>query len=216
MKPTATVARRGMTLIEVCVSVAMLGTFLGSLLLVLEEGTRSARSGMARQSIEGRARRTLDRIAGELASAVADSLTPNPTAPYGSQNLSFQRVGTYSEGAMEEGELVSFELELDEGELDDNQDNDGDGLIDERRLVLTREPEGGEPVTSVIAHGIAELLEGESANGLDDNGNGLKDEAGLSFQRTNNRLIVRLTVEQMDSEGNHLVRTLQTTVRLRN
>jgi hypothetical protein len=112
--------------------------------------------------------------------------------------------------------VVTFSLALEDGELDDGVDNNGNGLVDERKLLMTREPEGGEPLTSALAHGVRELAEGETANGLDDNGNGLKDEAGLSFERKNGRLIVRLSLEQRDGEGHLLVRSLQTSVRLRN
>lgn len=207
---------RGMSLVEVVLSLAMLGTFMGSLVLVLEQGSRSARMGMARQSLEGLTRRTLDRMASDLVGAVADSLAPNPAAPYGSSSLTFQRIGAYEGGALQWGELVTFALWLDDGELDDGADNDGDGLIDERKLVMTREEGGAEPTSSVLVHGVRELTEGETANGLDDNGNGLKDEAGLSFERESGRLVVRLSLEQHSREGGNLVRTLQTSVRLRN
>jgi len=207
---------RGMSLIEVVLSLAMLGTFLGSLVLVLGQGSRSARMGMARGSIEGLARRMLDRMASELVGAVADSLDPNPAAPYGSSSLTFQRIGAYAGGALQWGELVTFAVALDDGELDDGTDNDGDGLVDELKLVMTRKEEGAEATSSVLVHGVRELLEGETANGLDDNDNGLKDEAGLSFEREGGRLVVRLSLEQHSREGGALVRTLQTSVRLRN
>ncbi|MSR61887.1 MAG: hypothetical protein EXS08_05530 [Planctomycetes bacterium] len=208
--------RQGMSLVEVAVSLATLGTFLGALILVLGQGSRSARTGMARQSIEGLARRTLDRMATELVGAVADSLSPDPVAPYGSSSLSFQRIGAYASGAVQWGELVSFSLALDDGELDDGNDNNGDGMVDERKLVMTREEDGADPVSSVLVHGVRELFEGETANGLDDNGNGLKDEAGVSFEHQNGRLILRMSLEQHDNDGGCLVRTLQTSVRLRN
>ena len=205
-----------MTLIELVIAMAMLGTFLGSLVLVLDRGSDAARAGMARQSVDGLARRTLDRMAAELVGAVADTLTPSASAPYGSSTLAFQRIGAYADGALQWGELVTFALALDDGELDDGKDNNGNGLVDERKLLMTREPEGGEALTSVIAHGVRELAEGEVSNGLDDNGNGLKDEAGLSFEHKSGRVIVRLSLEQCDMDGKHLVRTLQTSVRLRN
>ncbi|MEQ1892117.1 MAG: hypothetical protein ABL998_06210 [Planctomycetota bacterium] len=61
-----------------------------------------------------------------------------------------------------------------------------------------------------------ELAEGELDDGDDDNGNGLVDEEGLSFERTGGRLVIRLSLESLDSNGNSLVRTVQTSVRLRN
>ena len=50
-------ARRGFTLVEVLVTTTLVGSFLGSLLLVVGAGTRAARTGMARQSADGQARR---------------------------------------------------------------------------------------------------------------------------------------------------------------
>jgi prepilin-type N-terminal cleavage/methylation domain-containing protein len=103
MKPART-RTRGFTLVEVVVSLAMLGTFLGSLILVLGQGSSAARAGMARQSVDGLTRRTLDRLASELVGAVTGSLTPDPGAPYGSAALTFQRVGAYADGALQWGE----------------------------------------------------------------------------------------------------------------
>lgn len=206
----------GFSLLEVLISMAMLGAFMGSLILVLSRGTQAANAGMVHQSLEGRARRTLDRLASTLIAAVAETLDPDPVAPFGGSTLSFQNLAGLEEGEVQWGTLAQIALGLDDGELDDGTDNNSNGLIDERKIVFTLDPEGEAQGTAVWAHGVSELLEGEIANGIDDNENGLKDEAGLSFQHSGGRLILRLSLEEMDRGGTLLVRTLETTVRLRN
>lgn len=207
--------RAGFSLVEVLISMAMLGGLLGTMLMVVLSGSATARVGMARQTIEGAARRTLDRIATELVSAGVETLDPVPSAPWGSDQLTFQPIEGF-DGDVVWGAPRSFSLALEEGELDDGLDNNDNGLADERVLVFTRDPGGAEELATIWAHGIRELAEGELDNGEDDNGNGLADEAGLSFVQVQNRLVVRLSLEELDADGNRLVRTVETSVRLRN
>jgi len=205
---------RGFTLLEVLIALAMLGTFFGSLLLVVSRGSSTAQSGMEHQSLEALARRTLDRMARELSGAGSGTLTPAPVAPWGSDHVTFQCVAGYAAGAVQWDVPASFSLELDEGELDNGTDDDGDGLVDERQLVYTRDPLGAAERT-VLVHGVCELSEGELDNGADDNGDGLRDEAGLAFQRASGVLTVRLSL-QSSARGATAVRSLQTRIGLRN
>ena len=76
-----------------------------------------------------------------------------------------------------------FEFVYDPDEVDDGQDNNGNGLIDEGRIVWTRNVGAPDERSVVLCHQVREYLEGEVPNGLDDNGNGLVDEKGLSFER---------------------------------
>ena len=108
---------------------------------------------------------------------------------------------------------LSFEYEI--GELDDGLDNNGNGLIDEGRLVLT-ENAGLTNDRRVITRWVAELLEGELDDGLDNNGNGLVDEPGFLVERIGESLIVRVTLQKRDAEGRLMTRTARTSVRLRN
>lgn len=111
---------RGFSLVEVLISITMLGGLLGTMLMVVLSGSAAASTGMARQSIEGAARRALDRIAGELVSAGAETLDPDPLAPWGSSNLTFQPIDGF-DGDVVWGDPRSFGLALEEGELDDSQ-----------------------------------------------------------------------------------------------
>lgn len=217
MRARRTSSRQGFSLLELLLSMATLGTFFTTMILVMGQGSKAARSGMARQSIEGLARRTIDRMATELMGAVVESLDPaSPTKPWGSSALTFQRIEGYSAGAVQVGDVVRFSLELEDGETDDGVDNNGNGLIDERKLVYTRDVDGLTPVSVVLAHGVREYLEGELPNGEDDNGNGLQDEAGLSFELDGGRLVLRLSLAERNARGEEQVYTVQTSVRLRN
>ena len=216
-RSSARSSRAGFSLLEILISLTMLVTFTGSLLLVLFTGTKTAHTGMARQGVESLARRTMDRIAAELVSSGTSVLVPNPTGAFGSATLTFQCVeGLGANNNAAWGTPRKLALQLEEGENDDGVDNNGNGLVDERALVWTIDPGGAGEQSTIWAHGVREYLEGESPNGLDDNGNGLLDERGLSFVRQAGLLTIRLSLEQVDTERNHLVRTVQTTLRLRN
>jgi hypothetical protein len=65
-------------------------------------------------------------------------------------------------------------------------------------------------------NGVREALEGEAFNGLDDNGNGLVDERGLAIELDGDVLTVHLSLERRGPDGAPIVRTQQTSVRLRN
>jgi hypothetical protein len=62
---------------------------------------------------------------------------------------------------------------------------------------------------------VGELGEGETANGADDNGNGIIDEGGFNVFQDGDVLYLRLSLEEPGEDGS-IVRTLETSVRLRN
>jgi hypothetical protein len=150
-----------------------------------------------------------------LVSAGAETLDPDPVAPWGSQTLTFQTIEGF-DGEIVWGLPQTLALVMDLGETDDGRDEDGDGLIDERALVHTRAAGSADELSTTLIRGVRELAEGELANDEDDNENGLTDEQGLSFVHTGGRLLIRLTLEDIDSTGNSLIRTAETSVRLRN
>ena len=77
------------------------------------------------------------------------------------------------------------------------------GLFNERRVVLSR--------------WVSEFMENEIEGNLaDDNGNGLEDERGLSFDFSDGRLTIRLTLQQEDRDGFLITRSLSRTLTLRN
>jgi hypothetical protein len=191
----------------------LLAPFLGALALALSTATGAAGASLSAQELEGRAHRALARIAAELAGAEAGTLMPDPSAPFGSSRLVFQRAGA---GGAAPRPTLEIGLELEPGERDDDIDNDGDGLVDEQQLVYTVESQDAVSRRAVWAHGVAGRLEGELRNGADDNGNDLVDERGLCFVRAQGCVTIRLSLAARERGGGVLVRTVETAVRLRN
>ena len=89
---------------------------------------------------------------------------------------------------------LSVALVMDDGEFDYGADDDGNGLVDERKLVLTLNVGTGSQRQITLCRGIPSLYPGEMNNGIDDNGNGVVDENGFSVQRVGDLLYVRLAV----------------------
>src|SRR5262249_41383601 len=95
-------------------------------------------------------------------------------------------------------------------------DDDGDGLVDERNLVMTRNVGTANEVSIVLCHDVARWYPGEISNVADDNGNGVVDESGFNVQRTGDLLTIRLCIEQPTAGGQKISATAETGVVLRN
>jgi hypothetical protein len=105
---------------------------------------------------------------------------------------------------------------MDVGELENGLDDDGDGIIDEGRVILTRDFLGAEELSVVLAHDVRSRFEGELANGLDDNGNGLVDERGFCMTLQDGLLVLRLSIAGRSPEGTRTTSTVETSVHFRN
>jgi hypothetical protein len=202
----------GYTLVELLIS----SCFLASLLLIAGFATdrtmSSFRERRAEQESVVAANRVLQRIANELTFAASGGLGPATLAGTGSERIEYRLpVGGGTFGAAR-----TLALELEEGELDNDRDDDGDGLIDEQRIVWIEDEGGGAERRTTFSTGVAEYLDGELANGLDDNANGLRDERGLSFVREGDAVRIRLTVLYRSPSGVARARTLETLVFPRN
>jgi hypothetical protein len=207
-------ARAGFTLTEARIATALMVLLMSSAVLAARGGMGAFRATQDASDAETRVRRALDRVAFELLSAGASELQPNPDGDFGTADLQFRKAVGLAGTAPLWGQPLSVAFEYAPGEADDGVDNDGNGLVDDGLLVLTRDP-GGDERRVVLCRGVAELLEGELANGADDNGNGVSDEAGFNVHRVGDVLWIRLSVEEPLETGT-LVRTLETSVRLRN
>lgn len=217
-------ARAGFTLVEAVMATALLVLLMSSAILAAKGGQGAFRATQNATDVETRVRRALDRMAMELLS-VGD-LSPIPSQ-FGTDDLTYWRVRPWDWDGNGSGfgdsvaglnvlwddqDRLAFEYEPDE--TNDGTDQDGDGLIDEGCVVLTRDV-GGNERRIVLCSGVRELLEGEAANGADDNGNGVVDEMGFNIHRIGDVLYLRLSLEQPGETGS-IVRTLETSVRLRN
>jgi prepilin-type N-terminal cleavage/methylation domain-containing protein len=207
--------RRGFTLIEVLVSATVLAVTLGSVTLSMRQGAASWQANLAAGSLDSKTELTLDRITRYLESASGKSLRPDLSATPFSSWVDFQETTGYRDGTRFLSEARRIELELGPGELDNGLDDNGNGLVDECRVVLIQDLDGDQ-IRVVIARGVRKYLQGESGNGRDDNGNGLIDEPGLSFDADGNTLNIRITLEKAGPTGDLLTRTLEGSITLLN
>ncbi len=114
--------------------------------------------------------------------------------------------------------MVEEAMELRDSPLDpdDGLDNDANGLIDEKQIVLVTDVGGAFETTEILARNVRKRLWGEISNGVDDNGNGLVDEPGLCFLMHGDTVGIHLTLEAPGPGGVTLRRTLETSTTLRN
>jgi hypothetical protein len=208
----------GFSVIELVLAIAMLAGLIGIVSSFQGRTRDQSQAWLAREKTESSARRALDRIAGELTGVGLTMLDPDPIGNLGASTLTYCRPESVSvAGVIVWANPSSLTLELEPGEVDDGDDDDGDGLIDERRLVLTRDVGTAQQTSVVLCTSIGELLEGEVADGvLDDNGNGLVDEEGFNVQRIGDLLTLRLTTQAGGGGGQVFQATVETCVVLRN
>ncbi len=210
-------ARAGHSLVEMLVALAILAMAGGTLALVglSSEGTFRAES--MRTTLDGQARELVARLTRELRGSSAGSITALPQSPAWDSALTFDQPDSIDASS---GNIawrgVRLELRPEQGEVDDGLDNNGNGLVDEGKVVMLRDWGTANEIEVVLVRWVREYLEGETFNGLDDNGNGLVDERGLAFEREGETITVRITLEQLDADGHAATRSAETSVLLRN
>lgn len=210
-------ARAGFTLVETMIATTVLAIVLGAVGLTVLHGKENFRQGVSVAVLEARAQRILDRIVEELRYAGRNSLPIVPDLPSGSSSIEFRVCEGYDSAATIWSNRMSLARVPDPRDPEDGIDNDNDGVVDEGQIILTRNLGEFDELDVVIGSGVRRLLEGEVANVADDNGNGLTDEPGLSFLfEGTSSLTIRLSLEAVDPRGQPLVRTVQTSVNLRN
>lgn len=209
--------RSAFTLLEMIVSMATLAIVLGSVGMFQKRSEEQSRSALARERAETNGRRTVDRVAAELRGVGFSLLNPDPTSLLGTSTITYQKPsGVTNAGVLIWGTPSRLRLELEPRETNDGTDEDGDGLVDERRLVLVRDVGTLDERTIVLCTGISELSDGELPNGLDDNGNGLIDEPGFSVLRFGDLLNIQLTTSAAVGDGTSATSRITTSVVLRN
>ena len=107
-------------------------------------------------------------------------------------------------------------LEYMPGETNNGIDDNGDGFVDECRIVRVENPGTPDETILVLGTQVSEFYEGESPNLNDDNGNGLIDERGLCFYRTEDLITILVTLLRRDSQGRVETRSSMTTIAVRN
>jgi prepilin-type N-terminal cleavage/methylation domain-containing protein len=190
-------ARRGFTLIETVIAIAILGTVFGSVYAMLRTTSRSFTVASASTRLDTQVSETLDKIAELLRASKLSTVTPQAVAPFSSSVINFQRSIGYAAGATVWGNQESIAL------------TNGN-------VVWTQDVGMPSQTSKILTHNVPTLLQGEVANALDDNKNGLVDESGLCFDVVGTTVNVRLTLQVRSSTGQVLTHTKQERIFFRN
>jgi len=210
-------ARRveGMTLVEIAVSLTILVGFLGVPAMLLLAASRSYATESSTAKVAEAVREGVEAVSSRLVQSSAGTVTAvapviNPAVD---DTLTYQRALDYQGGAIVWGTLEQIGFEYSPTDPDDGLDNDGDGLIDEGRVVWTEDPGGLNERKVTLAEWVSETMPGEiPGNGIDDNANGLTDEGGFSFEQAGDRVTIRLAITRPGPQGTTITRTLERTV----
>jgi hypothetical protein len=174
-----------------------------------KEGSRAA-------ALDTGLHRAVELIARELEDAVHETFVPLPTIPFGSNTLSFNAAQGYAGGLIVLGPPRRIAWEREPSELDDGLDNDGDGLVDEGRVVWSELPGQPDERRRVLVSGVMELDQGEAADLVDEDDDGLIDEPGLVFVVEGDVLRVSITVQGVDEDGHVRTRSAGTSIHVQN
>ena len=208
----------GIALVEALLAATLLVVFTSGALLMARSTTDAYRTESSFSELGLRAHRALTEVTRTLRLADAAAVTPpGIVAPASTAQLDFQRPRGYLDAGIDWDDAERLVFEPEPGEPENGLDDDGDGWIDEGRLVWIDDLGLATERRKVLCHGVAHDLEGETAGNLiDDNGNGLVDERGFCVDFTGAQATIRLTVEGRDRNGSPIQHTVQRAVALRN
>lgn len=181
--------KQGFTLLELMIAIAVLAILGALVFMMLKSMSDSYSTGSLHGGLNSETRDLLDRIAAETADAGITTLVP--AFPNGSTTLAFRRNTGYAGGAIVFGAPITYAFVYEPGELNNGIDDNGDGRIDEGRLVRT---ENGDPV--ILSRDLA--------------------ENGITFTQTGNTIRVILTIEKVDEKRQVVRYTRETTIQIRN
>lgn len=209
--------RAGFTIVELMIGLSLVSVMAGLAMLIQSTGNSALKTSTQQSEAESKSRRGVDRIARELQRAVVMNLFTNFTAlAPDSPSLTYLSAAGLVDGALVPGSVTTIAWESDLRDPNNGLDDDGDGLVDEGVVALRKNVGEANEVRVVICSDVTEFFSGELPNGADDNGNGLTDEAGLHFTQDGNLITLRLSVEDVSSDGTRVMRTAETSIRLRN
>lgn len=213
------IARRqsGHSLLEMLFATTLLTFVAGGSAALLMTGAGLFEETNSISDLDQKTTRAMQKAVRLLVDSGVSTLQPSAlTSDYGSSTVTFQVSTGVVDGAVVWGESQSLALEEDPLDPEDGVDNDGDGVIDEGRLVWTRDVGGAKQESVVLCRDVAGLLEGEVENDLDDNGNGVKDETGFCARLEGESLWIGLTRVTTNAREELVESTEVVMLRLRN
>ncbi len=211
----------GWTLLELLISLGLTGALLASLGTSLRRSLSVYEATSRDLALERRFERAVTMLSREFPNAARTTLTPLPIQVPGSptawmDRVEFRAVAGWNAGSPSLGGLIRVETRLEAGETEDGTDEDGDGLVDERELVITKDADTTQPRSYVLARGVPRWYPGESPDGSDENGNGLVDEPGFTIVIEDELLTFRLALRTVAPGGMVRTRTRSVQVLLGN
>jgi hypothetical protein len=205
-----------MTVVELLLAMTLLAAVLGVPAMLLRSGSSAYAVENASAETAELARTGIDRIVTRLETSIATSFG---VAPIRSNSVSYQRSIGFLAGALAPapGPTETIQFEYTATDADDGIDNDGDGLIDEGRVVWLENPGAANERRVSLVEGVVETFPGEiPGNGVDDNGNGMVDESGLWFDVQVGRITVYLGISRPGPGGSIVTRQLRRVIAFRN
>ncbi len=221
-------SRGGYTLIELALSMLLLLLVVGVPVRFMASVGHAQRELDATTTLNARATRTLERLTLRLRGANDATLTPAAPTPPGplfveTLVVDYEVATGYSPGTPGTGGTPPtppgplfdtperVELVPSPSDPTNGVDDDGDGLVDESRIVWSQ----GGPVI-VLCENVPRAAAGEiPGNGVDDNGNTYVDEPGFLMVREQGLLRVLLTLSDVDADGNRITATAEQAIALR-
>jgi prepilin-type N-terminal cleavage/methylation domain-containing protein len=191
--------RAGFSLVELMVVTAILSVVVAAVTMVLISSSRGQRTGVAVSDIHADGRRILDTLSDDLRRSIVAAGLPelDQNANGKDWTIRIAKVTGYDSLGLTFGTPIVYTVEIAPGEADNGADDDGDGLVDERRLVREDTDAG----TSVV---LTDQIRGDVAGGF-----AIAATGARTYQIT-------VTLETTDAARRVVRRTFQTVVLVRN
>ena len=191
--------RAGFSLLELLIGLAIFGLVLGNIVMLQNASNDAYESGVFGSALDDQVDSTMDRIQQAIMSTSVDRLDEVLTAPSFVSSIEYEIVTDVVDGEPIVGVPERIEFVTATGQI-----------------VWTRNPDAPDEMMLIWNKFVPELLEGETVNGVDDNDNGIADEEGLAFNRDQEQILVRLTLQREDSKKVVYVRSRSRRVTCRN
>jgi len=211
-------SRSGLTIVEMALAMSILVLVLGVPVMLMRSSRQFQETAMTRTEVQSRARRAVARIASRLevsSTAIIPQAGGGPNT--GTPVVDFQAVTGWNAAGAILGNAERILLADEATDPDDGVDNDGDGLVDEKRVMWIEDVGLPTQRTHELCDSVRSSLDGEQpGNAVDDNGNGLVDEPGFVLAFDGDRVEIFLTLEARNASGFTVTNTVQRTIAFRN